>query len=106
MSGTPSPAPHARKSCASLLSRQLLRPEGIVGLFVAVFGEGEDSETSISLEKLEHVANVLSAVPMGMKPKVEYLFHVGVTRLLKCLTRNTWTSSFPELFQYSPTLHR
>jgi hypothetical protein len=74
LSGTPLPVPHARKSCASLLSRQLIRPEGIIGLCAAVFGEEEDSETGISLEKLEHVAKVLSAVPMGMKPEVDHLF--------------------------------
>ena len=61
---------HVRKSCGSLLSRQLLRPEGVLGLLSAVFGEGENSEDSISLQKLEHVAEVLAAVPHRMRPKV------------------------------------
>jgi hypothetical protein len=52
------------------LSRQLLRPEGVLGLCAAVFGEGEDSDDNIPLEKLEHVGKVLNAVPTGMKPKV------------------------------------
>jgi hypothetical protein len=52
------------------LSRQLLRPEGLVGLCAAVFGEGEESEENIPLEKLEQVAKLVNAVPAGMKPKV------------------------------------
>lgn len=90
LSGPPSPAPHVRKACASLLSKQLLRPEGIVGLCAAVFGEGEDSEPNISLEKLEHIARVLSAVPTGMKPKVESSI-IRFSRALKCFPRNILT---------------
>lgn len=48
----------------------MLRPEGVLGLLSAVFGEGENSEDSVPLQKLEHVAKVLAAVPQGMKTKV------------------------------------
>lgn len=74
LSGTPAPAIHARKSCASLLSRQLLRPEGVLGLCAAVFGDGGDPEDNIQLEKLEHIAKVLSTGPTGLKPKVKYFY--------------------------------
>lgn len=72
ISASPAPATHARKACASLLSRQLLRPEGVRGLCAAVFGEGEESGDSTSLEKLQHVSRVLCAIPAGMKPKVAF----------------------------------
>lgn len=72
LSKTPSPARYVLKTCASLLSRQLLRPEGVLGLCVVVFGEGEDSDDTLSLDKLEHIAKLLNAVPTGMKPKVEF----------------------------------
>jgi len=72
LSGKPPPATHARKSCASLMSRQLLRPEGLLGLCAAVFGEGEDFQENNPLDKLEQVARVVSAVPTGMKPKVGF----------------------------------
>ena len=93
LSGTPTPAIHTRKSCASLLSRQLLRPEGVLGLCVAVFGEGEDSEENVPLEKLEHVAKVLSAVPTGMEPKVGSFYRTAVV-CTQAKPRNisTWLS--------------
>jgi hypothetical protein len=56
------------------LSRQLLRPEGLLGLCAAVFGEGEDSQENNPLDKLEQVAKLVSAVPTGMKPKVGFCF--------------------------------
>jgi hypothetical protein len=93
LSGKPPPATHARKSCASLLSRQLLRPEGFLGLCAAVFGEREDSQENVSLDKLEQVAKVVSAVPTGMKPKVGFLFktHRGVCT--QVISRNILTCS-------------
>ncbi|KAJ7781261.1 hypothetical protein B0H16DRAFT_1497669 [Mycena metata] len=45
--------PHVHKACASLLSKQLLRPDGVRGLCAAVFGEDADE---VQLEKIEHVA--------------------------------------------------
>lgn len=60
-------APHIKKSCSSLLSRQLLRPEGVRGLCAAVFGEGEGVDEDASLEKLDHVARVLGTPPAAVK---------------------------------------
>ena len=58
---------YIRKSCSALLSQQLLRPRGVAGLFSAVFGEDEPNATDVDapVEKLEHVARVLTAVPAG-----------------------------------------
>ncbi|OSX60155.1 hypothetical protein POSPLADRAFT_1066562 [Postia placenta MAD-698-R-SB12] len=64
--------PYARKSCSFLLSRQLLRPEGIPGLLSAVFGEEDMSGEDAPLEKLEHVGRLLTTVPASMKPEDYY----------------------------------
>lgn len=68
MGGAPLPT-HVQKAAASLLSRQLLRPEGVRGLCMATFPE--DANDDAQLERLEHVVRVLIAVPGGMKPEVE-----------------------------------
>jgi len=68
MSSSPPPPQHVHKSCASLLSRQLMRPNGVRGLFAAVFGDGESEEAP--LEKLLHVAQVLGAVPSVVTAEV------------------------------------
>lgn len=62
--------PYARKSCAFILGRQLMRPEGIRGLCESVFAEEEVSEEDASLEKLENVSHVLTTVPSGVKTEV------------------------------------
>ncbi|THH18393.1 hypothetical protein EW146_g2595 [Bondarzewia mesenterica] len=72
LSSPSSLAPHVQKSCASLLSRQLLRPEGVRGLCAAVFGEGEVAEENPPLEKLEQVARVLSAIPSTVNREEYY----------------------------------
>jgi hypothetical protein len=58
---------YIKKVCSALLSQQLLRPRGVAGLLSAVFGEDDASsaDTDAPLEKLEHIANVLSSVPAG-----------------------------------------
>ncbi|KII94758.1 hypothetical protein PLICRDRAFT_33568 [Plicaturopsis crispa FD-325 SS-3] len=76
MSGTPSLPPFAQKACAALLSKQLLRPEGVRGLCAAVFGEDASSEDDAPLEKLEHVARVLTTVPAGMQNKEYFTFMI------------------------------
>lgn len=53
-----------------LLSRQVLRPDGVQGLFAAVFGEEETTGGDIAVEKLEHVSTVLNAVPANTKSQV------------------------------------
>jgi len=64
---TPPPPSHVSKTCASLLTKQLLRPEGLLGLCEAVFG-GESDD--VDLEKLEHFARTLIIVPSRMAPSV------------------------------------
>ena len=68
MSSSPPPPQHVHRSCASLLSRQLMRPDGVRGLLAAVFGEGESEQAP--LEKLLHVSLVLSAVPSTVSAEV------------------------------------
>ncbi|KAG9128193.1 hypothetical protein FRC07_003743 [Ceratobasidium sp. 392] len=55
--------PYVQKAASGLLSRQVLRPDGISGLCAAVFGEGEEVAP---LVKLERVARLLTAVPSQM----------------------------------------
>jgi len=45
-----------------------MRPDGVRGLFEAVFGDGESEEAP--LEKLLHVAQVLGAVSSVVTPEV------------------------------------
>ena len=45
-----------------------MRPNGVRGLFAAVFGDGESEEAP--LEKLLHVAQVLGAVPSVVTAEV------------------------------------
>ncbi|KAF9462618.1 hypothetical protein BDZ94DRAFT_1366131 [Collybia nuda] len=63
LSSSPIPLAHTRKICSTLLSQQLLRPQGIRGLCAAIFGEGEFSTDETPIEKLEHVVRVLTTVP-------------------------------------------
>ncbi|KAJ8086577.1 hypothetical protein PM082_005400 [Marasmius tenuissimus] len=62
-----SSVPHIRRACGYILSRQLMRPDGVKGLCAAVFGEIEGDEAK--LEQLEHFARVISTVPANMKPQ-------------------------------------
>ncbi|KAF7332143.1 RTP1-C1 domain-containing protein [Mycena kentingensis (nom. inval.)] len=62
LSGKPCP-PYIRKTCSSLLTKQLLRPEGVRGLCAAIFGENAEEA---QLEKLEHVARVLTTPPASI----------------------------------------
>ncbi|KAJ7228683.1 hypothetical protein GGX14DRAFT_345713 [Mycena pura] len=74
--------PYVHKSCASLLSQQLLRPEGARGLCEAVFGE--DAANEIQLEKIEHVVRVLTTAPAGMS--MELYFSTITPRVLELLS--------------------
>ncbi|EGN93069.1 hypothetical protein SERLA73DRAFT_163744 [Serpula lacrymans var. lacrymans S7.3] len=86
LSSSPSPIPHIRKACSSLLSRQLLRPQGVRGLCAAVFGEQEGAEDA-PLEKFDHVTRVLTAVPAGMKPE-EY-FNIILPRIVALVSNDS-----------------
>ncbi|KAJ8522977.1 hypothetical protein ONZ45_g477 [Pleurotus djamor] len=56
---------HVRRTCVYLLGRQLLRPFGVRGLLTALIGEDE-TNSDVELEKLEHVARVVSTVPSNL----------------------------------------
>ncbi|KAJ3925617.1 MAG: hypothetical protein NXY57DRAFT_30897 [Lentinula lateritia] len=77
--------PHIRRTCGYLMSKQLLRPEGVKGLCAAVFGDSEDAD-DIQLDKLQHISRVLITVPAGMKPK-DY-FSIILPRLIDLLQEN------------------
>jgi hypothetical protein len=61
---------HASKACSSLLSRQILRQDGVRGLYTAMFGDEDHSGENAPLEKLEHIYRLLQALPTGMTPEV------------------------------------
>ncbi|EMD40865.1 hypothetical protein CERSUDRAFT_91616 [Gelatoporia subvermispora B] len=77
---------YVRKACSFLLSRQLMRPEGIPGLFSVMFADEDASGDDAPLEKLEEVARLLNAVPSGMKHE-EYFGRI-VPTLLSFLSSN------------------
>jgi hypothetical protein len=70
LSSAPNTLSHVRKACATLLSQQLLRPQGVRGLCAAVFGEEGPTTDDAPIEKLQHVARILTTAPAGMKPHV------------------------------------
>ncbi|KAG5637776.1 hypothetical protein H0H81_003277 [Sphagnurus paluster] len=64
------PPQFVRKQCVLSLGQQLLRPQGIRGLFIAVFGEEDAAAVDYSpIEKLEHVARVLMSAPSFIAPE-------------------------------------
>ncbi|CAK5275656.1 unnamed protein product [Mycena citricolor] len=72
---------HVRKTCSVLLSKQLARPDGIRGLCASVFGENVEDAP---LEKIEHVARVLTTAPSGTA--LEDYFSATTPRLLDLLS--------------------
>lgn len=66
--------PHVVRACGFLLSKQLARPKGIRALCVAVLGEDGDESAPV-LDKLEHIAKVLSTVPAASTPQVGFSIH-------------------------------
>ncbi|KAK0206796.1 hypothetical protein DFS33DRAFT_1421493 [Desarmillaria ectypa] len=73
----------AQRICSVLLSRQVMRSQGVNGLCAAVFGDSEEAGKELHLDKLEHIAKVLTAVPRGMEPKDYY--SATVPRILALL---------------------
>jgi hypothetical protein len=53
-----------------LLGKQIVRPDGVNGLYAAVFGKEEMTGDDAPLEKLEHISRVLTTVPPGTHPQV------------------------------------
>ncbi|KAF8913868.1 hypothetical protein CPB84DRAFT_1669780 [Gymnopilus junonius] len=74
---------HVRKACASLLTRQLLRPDGVQGLFEAMFSADEVGD-EVNIEKLEQIARTLNSAPTNMIP-LEY-YRLIFPKVLKFLT--------------------
>ncbi|KZW04209.1 hypothetical protein EXIGLDRAFT_716206 [Exidia glandulosa HHB12029] len=58
--------PHARKAVSGLLSRQVLRENGVQGLCTAMLGD-EAEQDDAPYDRLEQISKILSAVPAGMK---------------------------------------
>ena len=54
------------------MSRQILRRDGIRGLFIALFAEEDMAGDDAPLEKLESVANLLKSAPLGMDANVRF----------------------------------
>lgn len=52
------------------MSRHLLRPGGVQGLFTVLFSEEDISGDDAPLEKLEQIARLLKATPSGIPEQV------------------------------------
>ncbi|KAF7301652.1 RTP1-C1 domain-containing protein [Mycena indigotica] len=72
---------YVRKACSSLLSKQLLRAEGVRGLCAAIFGENAEEA---QLDKLEHVARLLTTPPSTIR--AEAYFPAIIPRILDLLS--------------------
>ncbi|EIN10764.1 hypothetical protein PUNSTDRAFT_112574 [Punctularia strigosozonata HHB-11173 SS5] len=73
LQGPPSPLPHVRRTCLSLLNRQLIRKGGVRGLCESVLGEEEMSGEEAPLEKLERISDVIRlALPENMPAEAYY----------------------------------
>ncbi|KDR83776.1 hypothetical protein GALMADRAFT_236141 [Galerina marginata CBS 339.88] len=83
-STSPPPPLHVRKTCTVLLSQQLLRPEGVQGLYEATFSADETMGDEVKIEKLEQVARILNTPPANMNAQ-EY-YRLIFPRVLKSLT--------------------
>ncbi|KAF4619552.1 hypothetical protein D9613_005233 [Agrocybe pediades] len=71
-SNNPLPPLHARKTCKLLLTKQLLRPEGVRGLLEAMFSSEDTDNGEVKLERLEQVATTLNTVPANMNENEYY----------------------------------
>lgn len=69
---SPTPLPHVRKACTSLLTKQLLRPDGVQGLCIAFFSEEDHTGDMAQLDKLEQFARILNSVPFALKAEVNF----------------------------------
>ncbi|KAF9534898.1 hypothetical protein CPB83DRAFT_901829 [Crepidotus variabilis] len=90
VSSTPAPPLHVRKTCKTLLTKQLLRPDGIQGLCIAMFSEEESNGDEVNLEKLEQIAKIVISVPAGMR--AEDYFQSIFPRLFQILAKSTQTN--------------
>ena len=65
------------------MSRQVLRHNGVRGLFIALFAEEDVSGDDAPLEKLDNVARLLRFVPVGVDENVR--LHPYILVLQPCL---------------------
>lgn len=93
------PPLHVQNACTSLLTRQLLRPDGVDGLCRAMFSEEETAGDEIQLDKLEQIARILNSVPSSMESRVCLMLDNEVSILLKF--RNTTPPYSPEFCMFS-----
>ena len=61
---------YVKKACGFLLSRQLLRPEGVRGMLSSLFSEEDMAGADAPLEKLESVSRLLHSPPTGITEAV------------------------------------
>lgn len=52
------------------MTRQILRREGVRGLFIALFAEEDMAGDDAPLEKLDNVSKLLKSLPTGMDETV------------------------------------
>ncbi|EJD01659.1 uncharacterized protein FOMMEDRAFT_30296 [Fomitiporia mediterranea MF3/22] len=81
--------------CKILLTEQLLRPDGVAGLFSSVFGE-DVSSSEAPLEKLQSTSDVLNALSRNFPP--EQYYPIMIPRLLHLLS--------PSMDNITPSSHR
>ncbi|EJD01651.1 uncharacterized protein FOMMEDRAFT_126746, partial [Fomitiporia mediterranea MF3/22] len=81
--------------CKILLTEQLLRPDGVAGLFSSVFGE-DVSSSEAPLEELQSTSDVLNALPRNFPP--EQYYPIMIPRLLHLLS--------PGMDNMTPPSHR
>lgn len=66
-----------RKVCGNLLTKQLLRNDGVHGLFESILGDEQGAGEEIGMDKMEHIARILLTVPAAMDPKVTKIFKLA-----------------------------
>lgn len=75
------------------MSRHLLRPGGIQGLFTVLFSEEDISGDDAPLEKLEQIARLLKAAPSGIPVQVRIVAPSYAKHRLIDLHRRTMLGS-------------
>jgi len=93
------PPIHVRNACTSLLTEQLVRPDGVDGLCQAMLPEREFSGDEIQLDKLEQIARILNSVPSNLEPQVSLVTDRHTICLIKF--RSTTLPFSPEHYKFS-----
>lgn len=53
-----------------------MRPHGVKGLFLGIFGEEEEPNEEAPLDKLEQIARLLRTIPKGVPEEVRVTYHI------------------------------